>query len=246
MLMTDPKARAKRIEEKRKATLRFLRTEIWSTAEILGTVMGVVSRQGVHSSLVKLEDNKMIKRHSINVGAGRKLTLWGITPHGQAFAWDEEEEMENFPVFEPSRVALSSIPHHLDIQLARIKAEAEGWKNWVTCDRGDFFKNSPSIHRPDALITSPDGVVVAIEVERTIKTRKRYQQVLAGHLKAMASKHWGAVYYITPQDMAKRLKKVIYSITTIPVNGSAVQLEVKHLERFIFVDLADWPSKGEN
>jgi hypothetical protein len=244
MLIKDPNERTQRTEEKRRLVLRFLRSETWSTSDVLGLVMGVKTRQGIHNTLMKLERDNMIRRHLMPVGTGRGLTLWGITPHGQAFAWDEDEEMQDFPVFEPSRIALSSIPHHLDIQMARIKAESAGWTNWVTCDRGVFFKQVPAEHRPDALMTRPDGVVIAIEVERTIKTRKRYQQVLAGHLKAMAAKHWAQVYYITPPELTPRLKRVINSIPSVTVNGSHVALDQqKHLSRFHFISLTNWPNE---
>lgn len=239
-LITDPKERTKRSQQKREAVLKFLRDEVWSTSEIIAEVMGVKTRQAVNKLLLTLMHEEKVKRATIDVGAGRGITLWGLTTHGLAFSFDEDEEIKDIPVFEPSRVAVSTLPHRLDIQKARLKALANGWKDWTPCDRGEFIKTHGVQHRPDALAVNPEGELVAIEVERTIKTRSRYQQVIASHLKAMSDGKWAHVYYITPEGVSDRLKKVIYSIDTIKVGGQQVQLKGSYLERFTFVDLDKW------
>jgi hypothetical protein len=43
-------------------------------------------------------------------------------------------------------------------------------------------------HRPDGLLTLPDGNVIAIETERRLKTRARYQSIMASHLLARTRK----------------------------------------------------------
>lgn len=245
MIIKDPAERKQRSEAKRRAVLRFLRSEVWSNGVVLQAVMGINTRQQTHRVLTKLEADGFIRRHLMDIEGSRGITLWGITTHGQAFAWDEDEDIGDMPIFEPSRVALTTLPHHLDAQLARVQAEAQGWSNWIICDRGTAFKDIPSDHRPDAIVTRPDGVTVAVEVERTIKTRKRYQQILSSHLKAMSGKHWAKVYYVCPGEIASRLERVIRSISHINVNGTQVALEEKYLARFEFVSLEDWPKAGE-
>lgn len=243
-LITGYAERMKRSEEKKRSVLRFLRHEIWSTAPILQLVIESPHKQAINRLLLKLEKEGSVRRDIVDVSEGKGITVWGITTHGQLFACDDDEEILD-SVFEPSRVSLSTIPHTLDVQRARLKAEQGGWTNWITCDRGSAFKNVPSDHRPDALVTRPDGAVVAIEVERTVKTRKRYQQIVASHLKAMAGKHWAKVYYITPEKLTKRFEKLIRSMPYILINGSQVVLEEKHLSRFEFVSLEDWPNIGD-
>lgn len=59
-----------------------------------------------------------------------RLGLWGITPKGLAFAWDESEAMAFRPYFEPGKLSVTSIRHNLDIQRARLIAETCGM-DWM-------------------------------------------------------------------------------------------------------------------
>ncbi|GAB7207642.1 hypothetical protein OS21_41380 [Dickeya oryzae] len=49
-------------------------------------------------------------------------------------------------------------------------------------------------HRPDGLLTLPDGNVIAMETERRLKTRARYQSIMASHLLARTHKQWIYVF----------------------------------------------------
>ncbi|MDF4362426.1 hypothetical protein P3514_34645, partial [Vibrio parahaemolyticus] len=53
-LITDPKERTQRSQEKRAAVLKFLRDEVWSTSDIIAEVMGVKTRQAVNKLLLTL------------------------------------------------------------------------------------------------------------------------------------------------------------------------------------------------
>jgi hypothetical protein len=238
MLISDPKERAKKAEEKRREVLRFLRDETWSVADVLARVVGVSSRQAIHKTLTQMERDELVKRHKLPIAGRVALTAWGITPHGLAFSWDEAEEYEDRPTFEPSRLSLSRIPHQIDLQQVRLSAEAEGWTDWV---RGERLGFKPEI-RPDAMAVRPDGLKVAIEVERTIKTRKRYQAIIRDHLVQMRQGQWQAVFYICPEGMPARLKKVFDSIEYVVIDGQRVPLEESHRKRFKFISLEEWPS----
>lgn len=239
MLISDPKARAEAIEQKRRAILRFLRDETWSTPDVLAIVAGAGTRQGIHRTLKAMERDELVKYHSLPIAGRRDLPTWGITPHGLAYAWDEAEQMEDRPRFEPSRLTLSRVPHQIDLQRARLAAEAAGWTEWL---RGERLGFNPGT-RPDALAVSPKGARVAIEVERTIKTRQRYQQIIASHLAAITSGQWVGVYYLTPEGMAERLRRVVESVEWVVENGERIELKDSHRKRFRFLELGQFPEQ---
>lgn len=237
MLISDPKLRHEAAERKRAALLRFLRDEIWSSANILAIVANLKSPQAIHKTLMQLERDGMLRRHSFPIVGRVHQTLWGITPHGLAYAWGEDEQYQDRPRFEPSKLVLARIPHQINLQEARLKAEASGWSGWL---RGERLGLRQAI-RPDALALSPKGLKVALELERTIKTRLRYQTVIREHMVAVRAGHWQVVVYITPDDMAHRLKRVFDSISYVSVEGAHEVMNDKQRNLFRFIALSDWP-----
>ena len=79
-LLTIQQAR-ERNQEKALKVLRFLRTSIYSTAELLGGIMGIKSREGVPKTLLNMERKQLIRRQTLQEFSGA-LTIWGITPAG--------------------------------------------------------------------------------------------------------------------------------------------------------------------
>lgn len=235
MLINDRNERNKRKQQKQDGVLKYLRYETWSTASILRQVLSLNSQQAIQQTLAMLERESLLRKATIG-GTGQKAVVYGITAHGLAMSFSEDEEYESLPVFEPSKITLSRIPHHLDIQLARLSAQANGWQNWTRGERLGFEVDV----RPDALAVSPRGKTVAVEVERTIKTRKRYQQVIANHLMKIKAGNWDEVLYLTPDGMANRLKKVFDSIDWIVIRGNRIPLEQKHRDVFSFQSISEF------
>lgn len=236
-LILDPVERMVKRDEKRHQILRFLRDETWSTADILGHVAGIGTRQGVHKTLAAMERDELIKRHKMPIVGRIDLTVWGITPHGLGMAIDLSEPFEDRPSFEPSRLALSRVPHQVDLQKTRITAEAAGWSEWKRGERLGF--KTPI--RPDAIALHPNKQArIAFEVERTVKTRKRYQQILADHLSQIHARQWDAVFYLCGEDIAPRVQKIYESIDHVMFNGQRVPIKPEHLSRFKFLNLSDW------
>ncbi|MDQ2131566.1 MobC family replication-relaxation protein [Leclercia adecarboxylata] len=237
MLISDPKLRHEAAERKRSVILRFLRDEIWSSANILAVVADLRSPQAIHKTLTQLERDGMLRRHRFPIAGRVHLTVWGITPHGLAYAWESGEQYEDRPRFEPSKLVLARIPHQTEMQEARLKAEASGWTDWL---RGERLGLRQAI-RPDALAVSPKGLKVAIELERTIKTRQRYQVIMREHLMAVRAGRWQVVVYISPDGMAQRLKRVFDAISYVSVGGMHEVLNDRQRNLFRFIALSDWP-----
>jgi hypothetical protein len=233
--------RIMRAASNRSVVLSFLRTELFSTPQILGALVGFESRQAIHKLLKKLESTEEIRRHVVET-LGGGLTIWGITAHGQACAFDPDIEKVVSATFEPSRFSESTLRHSLDVQLLRVAAQKAGWNNWQNGDRmGVAAKDGK---RPDALAVSPAGKRVAVEVERTMKTTKRYEIILVQYLKLLKSGEIDLVVWASPtDDFSKRLRAIITSIQTVRVEGKKVAIDpVRHHCNLRFVSYETWPN----
>lgn len=90
----------------------------------------------------------------------------------------------------------------------------------------------------DGLISLPDGRLIAVETERRIKTKARYQSIMASHLLAISDKKWRYAFYVAPDEAKKRALKIIFdSIASVIVKNQHVQLEAKHRDVFRFYTL---------
>lgn len=234
MLINSFAERCVRTQAKRAVMLRFLRDETWSNLTNLAGVLGL-SEPASFKTLCQMERDGFLLRHKISA---LRMSLWGITPQGLAFAWDEAEIMQSRPYFEPSKLSVLTTYHYLDIQRARLVAERAGWTNWVPGNRlpKDIKK------RPDAIATNPQGQLVAIELERSIKTIKRYEAIFAIYLQMMKRDEYARVHYVCPDaSFAPRLARMFELIKSVPVAGERVPLTEKHRARFPVYALDNWP-----
>jgi hypothetical protein len=239
-LLAVPALRTARREEKRRAVLRFLRQHLWSTQDVLSQVLRVESRQAAHKSLLALEAEGILRRHRVEALAG-SVTLWGITPHGQALAFELDSESPVSAYFEPGRVSEQTIRHQLDLQRLRLAAEAAGWTDWTDGDRlGDLGKNAK---RPDAIAVDPQGRRSAIECERTIKTTKRYERILVSYLRAARTKAIDRVVWVSPsEDFARRLRIIVTGIRSVTIAGQQVAIDPERHHRLLtFAHYGAWP-----
>jgi len=240
-LLGTPADRLQRVQQKRAQVLRFLRQEIWSSQEILGGVMGVESRTAAHKNLTRMEDEGLLRRHRVEGLGGGAITLWGITSHGQALAFDPATESPVASYFEPGRVAEITIRHALDLQRLRMQGERSGWRDWINGDRlPELLKGGK---RPDAMATSPAGLKTAIEIERTIKTSKRYEQILASYLMSLKSEQVHQVIWLSPTEaLALRLRAIVLGIRSVTIQKQRFAVDPqKHHGRLSFLGYRQWP-----
>lgn len=160
------------------------------------------------------------------------MSLWGITSDGLAIVLTPDDNI--FPArFEPSKITGWTLEHHLDNQVARLILEKKGASGWINGDRSTFLSQYQVKHRPDGLITLPDGQVIAVETERRLKTKARYQSIIASHLLARTQKHWIYVFYIVPDLQKKRALELLFgSIKHVIVNHQPIPLEARHRNVF--------------
>lgn len=233
MLLKNNAERLERNREKIRILLKFLKEETYSDFYTLKFLFGFKNHKSMYTLLNKVENMGLIQKHSYESHT-MNLTIWGITMDGLAVALTPDDKV--IPKhFQPNRVSMWSIDHHLDNQMARIALEKNGATNWINGDRPGFISQYSSKHRPDALITLPGGIQIAVETERNLKTKARYQSIMASHLAARTNSDWFYVFYITPDEAKKRILQLMFSnITYVVTNGIRVPLEARHHNVFRF------------
>lgn len=234
MLIRSYTERMARQAERHRLVLRFLRDETWTATHILADLI-TGSAALVSKTMQQLKHRGYVIEHRVE---GCRSVLWGITAHGLAHSWGLEEDMTKRPCFEPAKLSALAIPHRLDVQKARLSAERAGWSDW----RPENILPVGMAKRPDALVLDTKGRVIAIEVERHIKTLKRYEAVFSSYLQAIKRGELEQVHYVTPdRGLAIRLSRVLGLVQAVPLLGERVMISDRHRARFLVTPLSDWP-----
>ena len=225
-----------RAQAKEQILLDFLASgEVWTTPPIIAGLLGLSVRRA-QSQAQKMEQQGLVVTEKVELGRG--VTLVGITPQGLAYS--THPRAGETSRFEPGRVSEAFIHHHIDTQRARLQAEAAGW----TWEAGKLLYAKGWHKVPDALATSSTGERVAIEIERTIKTPLRYQQIIPQALRDVKSGHYDRVQYLSPQGRADAVERALRRVAVVKVSGDSVKLTDQHWARFSFANLTDWPQPG--
>ena len=236
MLISSYEQRIKRSADKTRTVLYFLRDETWSSADVLAKLLGL-SKTGIYKTLLQLESKGYIRSQLIEE---TKRKLYGITSKGLLYAWDENEQMQDRPCFEPSKVKATAIQHYLDTQVARLNSSELGWTHWTP---GHLLPKGIA-KRPDAVVTNNRGNAIAIELERTVKSRKRYEAIFAIYLQMIKRGDFSAVHYICPtEEFASRLRRLFSLLEAVPIAGQRIRLNDQHKARFPVYSLQAWPPK---
>ncbi|RLW64705.1 MAG: hypothetical protein B6D73_10760 [gamma proteobacterium symbiont of Stewartia floridana] len=243
--LLNARERKERIAEKTRIVLGFLRDETWTDISVVRELLGFSSAQAAYQTMAKLERSGVVKRAEIQVSYGRPLTIWGITEMGLHYAFELDEPLQDRKVFEPSKVKPIVMQHKIDLQVARLKAEKKGWSDWVA---GELLgKRIKCSKYPDAVSLDSSGTRIAIELERTIKSRKRYAEILVSHLVQRKKGDWDKIFYLSPDmDLSARIKRAFKSIKQATYNGEKFAVTEDHLSPFHFYSFNedDWLSNG--
>lgn len=244
-----PAQRQARVAYKQGIILRFLREEIYSTAPVLATLLGLSERQ-TRQTLDSMQRSELLTSKYLATYSGWAPTLWGITPHGQAMAC----EAGQFPAekhFLPARVPLSILRHTLGLQRLRAQAMHAGWTDWQSGDRMAEFEAES---RPDAVASDARGVRWCVEYERTMKTRTRYQRILFTRLRAIKAGAYAQVVWVCDtQHAAGLLRGMLLSLDNFEIKHAGGKQRVvvdpsRHhpLLHFTSIDqFPNLPTQGE-
>lgn len=234
-LMQDKAQQSLRIAEKRELILDWLKTEGHSTAEVLSAVLGLKG-QGAHNTLKAMQRDGLLRSEDLPTGAKMQV-IYGLTPHAAMLAsYFVNNVMVNY--FEPGRVSPWTLQHSLSIQKLRLQLQAKGWTNWKSdrqCKRDG--QQNQWLKVPDAIAVTPDGQQVAIEVERSYKSLKRYPDIVASYLQMMKQEQISAVhYYCTGQCTSQKMQQIFTSIEHIKIKGQLITLSKEHHQKFQFLN----------
>ena len=226
--LMPPQKQVQHNQKIRTKILKFLSEEKYSTPTVLQELTRYKSRQGVAGVMEKLAQNGLVKKHKINALGGLNFVVWGITAKG-IYAVSESDQEKNVRGFDPSKMSLLTLNHKSKIQLLKIKLLDQ---TYITPPIDpDIWK----LKIPD-LISSEheDGELLAWEVELTIKSQRRYQEIadLYGSLKWR--NRLKRVYWLTESENdAARLHSIFRKIEF--EDGEASPME---LHRFMPFDTA--------
>lgn len=227
--------RTARAQAKTDVLLKFLGSgEVFTTAQVAATLWNVDRRRAA-AGMRSMEKRGLLKSEMHDVRA-QDVLVFGITPHGLALS-------DNYgnPRHEMGRTNGAQIEHRICGQRMRIKAEAAGWTDW-TPER--VIRLTPGLKKiPDAAATNPAGNRIAVEIERSIKTPKRYQEIIVAYLLEIKAGRYSEVHYVSPQGVEKLVRGTFDRIESVKFGGEIVKLEAKHRARFKFFSFDEWPAK---
>ncbi|WP_322805386.1 MobC family replication-relaxation protein (plasmid) [Vibrio alfacsensis] len=212
VLIHDKGEREKRNHEKMALVIQFLKQETYSDINNLLLLLGYKARRPLDRLLNKLIALGFITKHVFEFQTG-KISIWGITDLG--LTQNIRSINEDFRPFEPTKVKFTTLEHKLMNQKVQIYLERNGWSGWQNADQYSFRSKYDVEHRPDAVMTAPNGYTIAIETERTLKHVSRYRSIFKSHILAKQKGYWGAVFYVVPNDsvrglLEKRFDKIDY------------------------------------
>lgn len=142
-----------------------------------------------------------------------------------------EDEPISVRTFEPSKVKTATMGHSLDVQRLQLRANHAGWI-WQPVF-GEFSRSEAKY--ADAIAIRPDGQKVAVEVERTVKTGKRYAEILVAHLAARKEGKWNWIYYLSPDVAVRdRVRRCFGEIRKVKWKGQFITVSQAHLAPFKF------------
>lgn len=244
-------ARMQRAADKRRRLLAFLRSEVWTTPPVAAQVMQLKQLASAVRPLASMQkDGLIVLERVARPGAGN-IDLIGITLDGQAQIAHQLGKPFQGKAYERGRVGLTTLDHRCDLQRLRLACAKVGWRDWQYPDRVDAVtktKNMPGeSHRPDAIAVHPSDVHVAIEVERTIKSMKRYRFIVGRHLEAIARGDYAKVIYTSPDiSRAEALRSIMQNLGHVVCNGRDVPTVGDLFNPFQFCTYTELPNLEMN
>ena len=233
-----------RADAKRERLLRWVRDESFIDATVAAALLAASPRTASRT-LAALVQADLLRLHLVD---GRPI--WIMTPRGALESWREGDDPTDTGF--DGRIAESTLRHAIACQRARLRAEAAGWAAWRSDKQIrreaaallEAKQPTPWLRQPDALATTPGGLTVAVEVERSPKTSKQYAQIMAGYLQMRRAGTIDEVHYLAEsQRLADRLAGLCAGIKSLTIRGTAIALRPEHHCVFRFFHLDTWPER---
>lgn len=214
--------------------LRFLLEENYSSLENLAILLNV-PKQTVMRITRNLCERNYLSKHEVDIGLARAISVFQPTNTGIMFAVDSNQEIPELR--DVNRVNAATIYHDLKLQQIRFKLEAQGYHSFQSAwhlARLLKKRNEKVPKIPDYTCINPDGDKVAIEYERTIKSRKRYQEVIGQYMDIKERGIIKQVIYFTDDGFADKLRQLFAGIEFVYRNGGTEKFIMNLLGYFEF------------
>jgi hypothetical protein len=153
------------------------------------------------------------------------------------FALYENEDIPELR--EVNRVNPATVYHDLKLQQIRLNLEAQGYTNFQSSwqlSRILKKRNEKVPTIPDYTCFDLEGNKIAIEYERTIKSRKRYQEIIGQYMDIKERGIIKKVIYYAEPGFASKLQHLFESIEFIYRRGRTEKYISEQLTYFKFVD----------
>lgn len=210
--------------------LQFLKTEIYSTPRVLSNLLNFKTVNSIYKILNRMiaEDLLMVEEIQGDNDFMKNTRLYGITTNGAIMAQSEEDDPLHVVNFQPSKVNLTTLQHRIDTQLMRVSAENSG-RTWIALNNIELLKGSKL---PDGMILRDDGTKIAIEVERTAKSPKRYQEIANLYAERFKENNLVNVLYLFPNATLKnRIERIFNALPSLGHGINAIQLQTGNIYR---------------
>lgn len=241
--LLSPSERNTAIIRKRKKVIQWLCTHRWSTAKVLANVLGLGLR-GTENTLAKMGRDGLIRAIRLETNFGRPIRLWGLTNHGLQLAPEFDADNRNAQTIQPSKISLNTLQHELDSQYIHAASITHGWNGWKSDTSFARELILDGLKVPDAIANTPNGETVALEVERTLKSQKRYEEIMRSHLLGIKNKRWDKVLYLSPTaQISRSVERSFQKITQISHKGQRVTLTGQHRLLFSFSTYEEFIAK---
>jgi hypothetical protein len=118
--------------------------------------------------------------------------------------------------------------HEQDVNLIAIQIEQLGLE--VYLPKTESGGRGKGVKYPDLLVNI-NNKVVALEIERTPKTQRRYKDILASHWLGVEKKLYHEVLYLCPDiDVKKRVQALVRSVQGGKLQCGGVQRQLSESE----------------
>lgn len=196
----------------RALVLNFLYYEPYTTVGVIQELTGYKSVQGATNLLRKLEKQGLVKRHRLTDLAARQLSLWGITGAGCSAIYDPDtSHYQRTRGFDTSKIFLTTLNHLVQTQLVKcrmLNSQRDITIEYINLNTWD--KKQPDIL---ATIVNKEGAsaTVAYEIELTIKSIKRYEQIVINYRKFLREEMCDYIIWATKNETDKEKLTEIFT-----------------------------------
>ena len=215
----------KKKQETTKKILNWLYEFKYSKISILQKVTGL-TRPGLGEALKKLKNDGLVNQLKPSLPL---KTVWGITWDGICEIGHTDENRR----FESSKFNELTAIHHYNLQELKLLLLEKG----VTMTATKRAHIGTTHKTPDGIIKR-DNQIIAIELERTVKTKQRYQIIWGNYIEEIRNGRYSAVQYFLPNNRTQNIPKIFDQTKTIIISKKSVSFTPELRQVFKFTDIS--------